>query len=192
MVQDPSPNAFATGRNPEHGVVAVNTGLLDVLNPREVEGVVAHEIAHIKHRDTLTMAIVAALAGVVGMLASMLRWAAIFGGSRDGDSNPVGALAAMIVAPFVAMMLQMGVSRVREYEADRLGADIAGNPDGLASALEKLHLGIQQRPSQVMPSQASHLCIANPFGVGGLASLFSTHPPMQERVRRLRAMRVQN
>lgn len=191
VVPDPSPNAFATGRNPEHGVVAVNQGLLDILDQEEVEGVIAHEIGHIKHRDTLTMAIVATVAGAVMMIANMLQFAAFFGGMRSDDEdggNPIGMLAAALLAPFAATLIQMGISRAREYEADRLGAEIAGTGRGLRDALVKLHQGVQAVPGHT-PPQAAHLNIVNPFtGLGGMAALFSTHPPVEERVRRLDAM----
>lgn len=187
VVDDPSPNAFATGRSPEHGVVAVNTGLMQILDRPEVEGVIAHELAHIRHRDTLTMAMVATVAGAVMMLASFARFAAFFGGSDEEGSNPLALLVVALVAPLAAMLIQMGISRAREYEADRLGAEIAGSPSGLANALLKLERGVEAIPSHT-PPQAAHLCIINPLRGGGLASLFSTHPPVAERVRRLRAM----
>lgn len=193
IVQDPSPNAFATGRSPEKGVVAVNSGLLNLLNEREVEGVVAHEIAHIKHRDTLTMAIVATIAGAIMNLAHFAQFAAIFGVGRSDDgegSNPLVLLLVAVFAPMAAMMVQFGISRAREYEADALGAQIAGSPDGLANALLKLHRGTELVPSRTASPQMAHLCIVNPFaGVGGIARLFSTHPPVEERVKRLQAMR---
>lgn len=188
IVPDPSPNAFATGRNPEHGVVAVNQGLLHLLDRREVEGVVAHELAHIKHRDTLTMAIVATLAGAIGVLGIILRFGALFAGGRDGE-NPLGVLAVAILAPVMAMLVQMGVSRMREYEADRMAAEITGDPGGLSSALLKLHNGVVREPGSIAP-EAAHMCIVNPFaGLRGISSLFSTHPPVEERVRRLEAIR---
>lgn len=184
VVNDPSPNAFATGRSPEHGVVAVNTGLLQLLDQSEVEGVVAHELAHIKHRDTLTMAVVASVAGAIMMIASFARFAAIFGGGDEDGPNPLVLLFMAIVAPLAAMLVQMGISRAREYEADKLGAEIAGSPHGLASALRKLERGVEAIPAHT-PMQAAHLCIVNPLSGGGIASLFSTHPPVAERVRRL-------
>jgi heat shock protein HtpX len=188
VVPDPSPNAFATGRNPQNGVVAVNQGLLDLLDRREVEGVVAHEIAHIKHRDTLTMAIVATLAGAIGMIAHMLQFATFLGGSDDEGQSPLGALAMALIAPLMAMMIQMGVSRMREYEADRTAALLTGDAGGLRNALLKLHAGVQQVPGHIAP-EAAHMCIVNPFaGLQGLANLFSTHPPVTERVRRLEAI----
>lgn len=192
LVEDPSPNAFATGRNPEHGVVAVNTGLMNLLNEDEVRGVVAHEMAHIKHRDTLTMAIVATVAGAIMMLANFARFAAFFGGGNNSDDeggNPLVMLLVALLAPIAAMMVQMGISRAREYEADALGARIAGTPRGLANALLKLERGAELVPSHTMSPSAAHLCIVNPFaGLGGIRHLFSTHPPVGERVRRLREM----
>ncbi|MBS1712822.1 MAG: zinc metalloprotease HtpX [Armatimonadetes bacterium] len=189
VVPDRSPNAFATGRNPANGVVAVNQGLLDILDRTEVEGVIAHEIAHIKHRDTLTMAVVATVAGAVMVIADIMRFSAFFGFGRDDDeANPVAMLAMAFVAPIAAMLIQMGVSRAREYEADRLGAELAGTGRGLQNALMKLHNGVLQEPGH-MPAQAAHLCIVNPFsGLKGLVSLFSTHPPVDERIRRLEAL----
>ncbi|MBS1706957.1 MAG: zinc metalloprotease HtpX [Armatimonadetes bacterium] len=188
VVPDMSPNAFATGRNPQHGVVAVNQGLLNILDEREVEGVIAHEIAHIKHRDTLTSTIVATLAGAISALANMAMFASMFGGSRsdDGDSNPLVALLAMLFAPIAAMMIQFAVSRTREFQADATAAKLVGSPVGLQRALHKLHAGVMQRPGNMPPSSA-HMCIVNPFaGVGsGLMKLFSTHPPVEERIQRL-------
>lgn len=189
IVPDPSPNAFATGRNPENGVVAVNEGLLTLLDRREVEGVVAHEIAHIKHRDTLTMAIVATLAGAISVLGMILRFGAMFAGGNDREGgSPLGALAVALVAPLMAMLVQMGVSRMREYEADRFAAEVTADPGGLRNALLKLHDGVAREPGHI-PAQAAHMCIVNPFaGLQGVTNLFSTHPPVAERVRRLDAM----
>jgi heat shock protein HtpX len=190
VVDDPSPNAFATGRNPAHAAVAVNSGLLNLLDHAEVEGVVAHELAHIKHRDTLTMAIVASIAGAIMVLANFARFAAIFGGRDDGEGgNPLILLLVSIFAPLAALMVQMGVSRAREYEADRYGAEVAGNPHGLANALAKLEQGVHMRPDEQAAPQMAHMYIVHPFaGLGGIANLFRTHPPTQERIRRLRAM----
>lgn len=189
IVPDPSPNAFATGRDPQHAVVAVNEGLLDLLDRSEVEGVIAHELAHVKHRDTLTMAMVATLAGAISSIGMIVRWGFILGTGRNDRENPLGMLFAALVAPLAAMLIQLGISRAREYEADREGAIIAGNPMGLRNALLKLDRGVHVIPGQ-MPQNAAHMCIVNPFaGLGGLASLFSTHPPIEERVRRLEQMR---
>lgn len=185
VIDDPSPNAFATGRSPKHAAVAVNTGLLDLLDRSEVEGVIAHELAHIKNRDTLTMTMVACLAGAISMIANFAQISALFGGgSNDEDANPIGLLLMAMVAPIAAMLIQLGISRAREYEADRIGADIAGTPAGLANALLKLERGNDAIPAHAQPSVAP-LYIVNPLRGGGLAALFSTHPPIQERVRRL-------
>jgi heat shock protein HtpX len=194
VVNDPQPNAFATGRSPAHAAVAVNTGLVDILGAKEVEGVIAHEIAHIKHRDTLTMAIVATIAGAIMMLATFARFAAIFGGGHsdeEGGSNILVLLLLAIIAPLAAMMIQMGVSRAREYEADAMGAKLAGSPVGLAGALQKLERGAQAIPNHHMPPQAAHMCIVNPLRGQAFANLFSTHPPIEERVKRLMAMEQQ-
>lgn len=187
IVNDPSPNAFATGRNPQRGVVAVNTGLLQILDRQEVEGVIAHEIAHIRHRDTLTMAIVASVAGAVMVIADFMRIFAIFGGSEDGP-NPIVLILTSLIAPFAAILIQMGISRAREYEADRLGAELAGTPRGLASALEKLERGAQIIPTQTASPAASHMYIVHPFAGGGIMNLFRTHPQTQDRIRRLMAL----
>ena len=190
VVDDPSPNAFATGRSPAHAAVAVNTGLLRILDQPEVEGVVAHELAHIRHRDTLTMAIVATIAGAIMMLAQFAQFAAIFGMGRSDDGeggNPLVLLLVAMVAPLAAVAVQMGISRAREFEADRMGAEIAGSPQGLAGALAKLENGVHRLPGHT-PPQAAHLCIVNPFGgLSGLTNLFRSHPPTEERIRRLMA-----
>ncbi|MBL8088183.1 MAG: zinc metalloprotease HtpX [Chthonomonas sp.] len=192
LVPDASPNAFATGRNPANGVVAVNQGLLDILNREEVEGVIAHEIAHIKHRDTLTSAIVATMAGAISSIANMAMFASMFGGGNNDEEggNPLVGLLLMIVAPLSAMLIQLGISRAREYEADKTAAQLVGSGRGLQNALIKLHKGVNAMPGHMSPT-AAHMCIVNPFGslTRGMASLFSTHPPMEERVRRLEALR---
>ncbi|HVL37867.1 MAG TPA: zinc metalloprotease HtpX [Fimbriimonadaceae bacterium] len=192
VVDDPSPNAFATGRNPAHGAVAVNTGLLNILDRPEVEGVVAHEIAHIKHRDTLTMTVVATIAGAIMMLAQFAQFAAIFGGGHSDEEgrggNPLVLLLVALVAPIAAMIVQMAISRAREYEADRLGAELAGTPRGLANALLKLDKGAAMIPTHSQQPQTAHLCIVNPLRGAAFSSLFSTHPPVEERVRRLMAL----
>ncbi len=187
-------NAFATGRSPQHAAVAVTEGLLRHLRSEEVEGVLAHEIAHVKHRDTLISTVAATLAGVVMMLANMLRWAAIFGGirreDRDDDGGGLAGLLVMtIVAPLAAMLIQLAISRSREFDADRAGAQLAGSPFGLAAALEKLAYASERMPLPAQP-QTAHLFIVNPLSGGGLTRLFSTHPPIEERIRRLRAMAV--
>lgn len=190
------PNAFATGRGPSHAAVAVTEGLLHLLSRSELEGVLAHEMAHIKNRDVLIGTIAASLAGAITMLANMLQWGLIFGGLRGDDEEGgggiaglVGSLVMIIVAPIAAMLIQMAISRSREYEADATGARIAGLPDGLANALLKLERGVRQIPMQVNPA-TSHLFIINPLSGETLARLFSTHPPIEERVKRLKGMRV--
>jgi heat shock protein HtpX len=196
IIDDPQPNAFATGRSPQNAAVAVNTGLLSLLSKSEIEGVIAHELAHVKHRDTLTMTIVATLAGAFMMLVDIARWGAIFGGghSDDDEGMSLPALIAMsIVGPIAAMMIQSAVSRAREFEADKMAAHLTGSPDGLIGALSKLERGAQAIPNHAMSPQTAHLCIVNPFaGMGGtLLSLFSTHPPMEKRIAALAALRGQ-
>ncbi|WP_066636269.1 zinc metalloprotease HtpX [Desulfolucanica intricata] len=185
------PNAFATGRNPSHSAVAVTEGIMRLLNRSEVEGVLAHELAHIKNRDVLIGTIAAALAGAISMMANAFQWAAIFGMGRDDDEEGgglVGGLIMAIIAPIAAMIIQMAISRSREYMADATGARIAGSPEGLANALLKLESGAHRIPMQVNPA-TSHLFIVNPLSGASIAKLFSTHPPIQDRVERLRHMR---
>lgn len=185
------PNAFATGRSHKKAVVCVTAGLLKLVDRRELEGVVAHELAHIKHYHMLVSTIAATMAGAVAMLASVARWGAILGGGRDGDRNPIVLIALSIIAPLAAVIVQMGISRVNEFQADRTGAEIAGSPDGLASALQRLESYAQRIPMQVNPAGAQ-LAIVNPLaGVRGQAftKLFRTHPPTEERVAKLREMR---
>ncbi|MCS6918667.1 MAG: zinc metalloprotease HtpX [Fimbriimonadales bacterium] len=189
LVPDMQPNAFATGRNPQNGVVAVTQGLLQMMNYEEVKGVIAHELAHIKNRDTLIMAVAATIAGAISMLANMFYYATLFFGSRDEDApNPLAALALAIVAPFAAMIVQLAISRAREYEADKTGAEIAGTPIGLANALRKLEAAAQRIPNAHAQPATAHMYIVNPLRGGGIMALFSTHPPVQERIRRLEAM----
>lgn len=187
-IPQPTPNAFATGRNPENAVVAVTDGIRSLLTTEELSGVIAHELAHIGHRDILISSIAATLAGAIMMLASMARWALIFGGGRDRDNNPFGALLMAILAPIAAIIIQMAVSRSREYQADKTGARIAGNPDSLASALEKLTMASKRVPMASSPA-TSHMFIVKPFSGRGMLSLFSTHPPVEKRVARLREMK---
>jgi len=189
MDQD-QPNAFATGRNPEHGAVAVTTGIMRILSREELEGVIAHELAHIKHRDILVSTVAATIAGAISYLAQMAQWAMIFGGRRDDEGegrNPFAALVMMIVGPIAAMMVQMAISRSREYGADAGGAKISGNPLHLAGALRKLQTASQKIPMDANPA-TSHMFIVNPLSGGGIARLFSTHPPMEERIARLQSM----
>lgn len=187
------PNAFATGRNPSHSAVAVTEGILHLLSPSELEGVLAHELAHIKNRDVLVGTIAAALAGAITMMANMLQWAAIFGMGRGDDEEEgggmVGGLVMAFIAPIAATIIQLAISRSREYMADATGARIAGSPAGLANALLKLESGAHRIPMQVNPA-ASHLFIVNPLSGTSLVRLFSTHPPIQDRVDRLRRMRL--
>ena len=191
VIHEDQPNAFATGRGPGNAAVAVNSGLIDLMTEQQVAGVVAHELAHIKHRDTLVMSVAATLSGAIGMLAH-------FGGmfsmrGRDGQrgSNPIAAIAVMILGPIAAALVQMAISRAREYEADREGAEIAGDPEWLAGGLERLETYSQRavnEGAEANPATA-HMFIVNPLSAGGLRGLFTTHPPTSERVARLRAMR---
>jgi len=189
VVDDPTPNAFATGRNPEHAAVAVTTGIMHALNREELEGVVAHELAHIQNRDILISSIAAVMAGAISYLATMAQWSMIFGGHRDdeGGGNPITAIAMMIIAPLAASMIQMAISRSREYIADATGAQICGQPKALASALYKLSTRNQEHPMDVNPASAQ-MYIVNPLSGSSMAKLFSTHPPMEERINRLMAM----
>lgn len=191
LIPGDQPNAFATGRNPEHAAVAVTEGILRTLSRDELRGVLAHELAHVKNRDILVASIAATFAGAISMLANMAQWAFVFGGVRNSDSeeggHPIAALLAMIVAPIAALLIQMAVSRSREFLADEGGASIAGNPLSLANALRKLEMKAAQIPMQASPATA-HLFIINPLTAGGIAKLFSTHPPVEERIARLEAM----
>ena len=193
IIPDSSPNAFATGRNPANGVVAFTQGILDLLSEDELEGVTAHELAHIKNRDILTQTIAATIAGAMGMLASMAQWGAIFGGMgrsddrEGGGGNIIGLLVMAIVAPIAAMFVQMAISRAREYAADATGAQISAKPLSLANALRKLHAGVVRRPMDANPATA-HMFIINPFSGRSMKNLFSTHPPVEERIARLEAM----
>jgi heat shock protein HtpX len=192
LIAGDTPNAFATGRNPEHAAVAVTEGIMRMLDDEELEGVLAHELSHVKNRDTLTMTIAATLAGVITYLAHMAQWAAIFGGGRRDDEegsggSALGGIAMAILAPIAAMLIQMAISRAREFQADASGAQLAGRPWGLAKALEKLEMAARMEPMQASPATA-HLFIVNPLRGDGLMTLFSTHPPTQERIARLRAM----
>jgi heat shock protein HtpX len=191
LIPSAQPNAFATGRSPDHAVVAVTEGLVAHLPPDQVRGVLAHEFAHIKNRDVLVSTIAAMVAGAISAIANVLQLSWLFGGSEEDDSplGAVGALAAVIVAPLAAMLLQLGVSRQREYLADATGAEILGDSRPLADALATLERGTQLIPMQVNPATAS-LYVANPLPRTGLATLFMTHPPTAERIRRLRALDV--
>jgi len=191
IIPDDSPNAFATGRNPEHAAVAATEGIMRLLTPMELKGVLAHEIGHVRNRDILIQTIAATMAGAIMILADMARFGAIFGmGGRDNEEGPgiIGVLVMSIIAPIAAMLIQMAISRSREYLADETGAHLAHNPESLARALEKLSLGVQRAPMDASPATA-HMFIVNPLTGSSLMNLFSTHPPIEERVARLRAMR---
>jgi len=193
LIPSETPNAFATGRNPQHAAVAVTEGIMRLLDEQELEGVLAHELAHVKNRDVLISTIAATLAGAITYLAHMAQWAAIFGGARrdDGEEggNAFGAILMAILAPVAAMLIQLAVSRAREYQADATGARLAGQPWGLSKALEKLHTASQIVPMDASPATA-HLFIVNPLTGGSWLTLFSTHPPIEERIARLRAIRA--
>jgi len=192
IIPGETPNAFATGRDYDHAVVAVTEGLLRILNREELEGVLAHELTHVKNRDILIGSIAATIGGAVVMLANMAQWAAIFGFGRSDDAEQgggiLGLLAMAILAPIAAMIIQMAISRSREYLADDGGASVSGKPYALASALEKLSRAAKVKPMQANPSTA-HMFIVNPLTGRSLANLFSTHPPIEKRIERLRAMR---
>ncbi len=194
IIPQDTPNAFATGRNPDHAVVAVTEGLLKLMNRAELEGVLAHELGHVKNRDILIGTVAATMAGAVMMLASMARWSAILGGGshsdEEGGLGGIGLIVMSILAPIGAMIIQMAVSRSREYLADSTGAAIAGRPDGLASALEKLGTYSRRIPMDANP-QTAHMFIVNPLSGGSFRNLFSTHPPIEERVARLSGTRPQ-
>ena len=194
LIPDDSPNAFATGRNPQHAAVAVTEGILRIMSEDELRGVLAHELSHVKNRDTLIMTIAATLAGAITYLAQMAQWAAIFGGGRRSDEEGggggvIGMLLMAILAPFAAMLVQMAISRSREYEADASGAHLCHRASGLEHALAKLDVASRQEPLNATPATA-HLFIVNPLTGGGFATLFSTHPPVEERIARLRAMKL--
>jgi heat shock protein HtpX len=189
VIPDASPNAFATGRNPEHAAVAATQGILQVLNDTELEGVIAHELTHVKHRDILISSVAATIAATIMMAARMAMYAGMFGGfggrdDRDRGSNPIALLAMMILAPLAAALIQMAISRSREFAADAGGAKIAGNPYGLVDALKKIDAISKRVPRDANPATA-HMFIIQPFSAGGLASLFSSHPPTEARVRAL-------
>lgn len=194
MVPSETPNAFATGRNPQHAVVAVTEGIMRILDEEELEGVLAHELSHVKNRDVLISTIAATLAGAITYLAHMAQWAAMFGGrgrdDEEGGSNPIAMILLAILAPIAAMLVQMAVSRSREFQADATGAQVAGKPWGLAKALEKLQMANEAVPMADATPATAHLFIVNPLSGQTLARLFSTHPPLEERIARLRAMRV--
>jgi len=190
IMENESPNAFATGRNPEHGVVAVTTGIMRILNREELEGVLAHELSHIKHRDILIQSVAATLAGAITMIANLARFTAFFGGgsSDDNRSNIFSVIIFSIIAAFAAIIIQLAISRSREYLADDGGAKLSGNPLLLANALRKLQTGVARRPMENANPSTAPLFIVNPFSAKGMMALFSTHPPMEERIKRLEDM----
>jgi len=197
MIDSDSPNAFATGRDPSHAAIAVTTGIVSILSKDELEAVLSHELGHVRNRDTLIMTVTATVAGAITMIAQMAQWALIFGGfgGRDDDrGGGIGDLAVgllmIILAPIAATIIQLAISRAREFEADATGARLSGHPLELANALEKLEATVKVRPMQV-PEAAAHLFIVNPLGGGGWVNLFRTHPTTEERVARLRAMAYQ-
>ena len=188
IMNNPSPNAFATGRNPEHSAVAVTTGILSILNKDELEGVISHELTHVKHRDILVGTIAATLVGTITFIARMAGWAAMFGGSSRSSNdrdNVIGDLALMILAPIAALLIQMAISRSREYMADEGGAQISGKPLALASALNKLSRAKEAIPMANAGTASAHMFIVNPLKGRSLMKLFSTHPPIEERIKRL-------
>ncbi len=194
IIPEASPNAFATGRNPDHAVVAVTEGLLKLMDREELKGVLAHEMAHVRNRDILIGSIAATMAGAIMILASMARWTAFLGGGSDDEEGGLGAIGLIvmsILAPLAAMLIQMAISRSREYQADATGAGFAGHSEGLARALEKLGAYSRKVPLQAKPSTA-HMFIVNPLSAGSLVRLFSTHPPLEERVARLRGAKRDN
>ncbi len=191
---DPSPNAFATGRNPSHAAICVNDGLLRILDEEELYGVLAHEFGHVRNRDILISSVVAVLAGTITLIANVAQWGLMFGGYGGRDDRQQGAgsaivgLLMIIVAPIAALLIQLAISRSREYQADRTGAEFSGDPLALASALRKLERASQAIPSQTAQPAFAHLYIVNPLSGGTFAGLFSTHPPIEERIRRLEEM----
>jgi heat shock protein HtpX len=193
VIPSDSPNAFATGRNPKHAAVAATRGILRMLTREELEGVMAHELGHVRNRDILIGTIAAAIAGAISLLANMAQWAMIFGGfggrrnDDEGSGGVIGGILMIILAPIAALLIQMAISRSREYQADATGASICGNPLWLATALRKLEVGSQRVPLDANPATA-HMFIVNPLRGGGLKNLFSTHPPLEDRIARLESM----
>ncbi|MCX8083043.1 MAG: zinc metalloprotease HtpX [bacterium] len=195
IIPSATPNAFATGRDPDHSAVAVTSGIMDILNENELKGVLAHELGHIKNRDILIATVAATIAGAITLLARMLQWAAFLGGGRDDRREGniftlVAMLAFAILAPIAAMIVQMAISRGREYMADEEGAKLAGNPLYLANALRKLAAGVRMRPMNNANPSTAHMFIVSPFSGRSLLTLFSTHPPIEERIKRLESMVV--
>lgn len=188
IIPSDSPNAFATGRNPNNAAVAVTKGIMQLLNKNELKGVIAHEVAHIKNRDILIQTVAATIAGIISYIASMARWAAIFGGGRDRDNNVVQLLVLMVLTPIIATIIQLAISRSREYLADESAAKTLHSGLGLASALEKLDAGIKHNPLRLGNATTSSLFIANPFTAQSIFNVFSTHPPIDERIKKLKNM----
>lgn len=191
IIPENAPNAFATGRNPSHSVVAFTEGIMRLLGRDELRGVIAHELAHIKNRDILVCSVAAAIAGAISYIAYMAQWAAFFGGGNDRRGGMIGLLAMAIIAPLAALLVQMAISRTREYRADKTGAEICQNPLSLSSALAKLHSAASRVPLRVneqVAESTAHMMIVSPMFGGGFAKLFSTHPPVEERITRLEAM----
>ncbi len=188
VIPTQNPNAFATGRNPQHAAVAATEGLLSMLNDEELEGVMAHELAHIRNRDILVSTIVATMAGTITLLARMAMFASFAGGRDRNHSSPAGEILLLILAPIAAMLIQFAVSRSREFLADEGGAQISGKPHGLAGALRKLHTAAERIPLEAAKPNTAHLFIVNPLSAGGVMKLFSTHPPVEERIARLEQM----
>jgi len=186
LIPTQAPNAFATGRNPDNAVVAVTEGIMSILSADELQGVLAHEIGHVKNRDILIQSVAGVLAGVIMLVANIIKWGAIFGMGRDSEEggNPLVAIGLAIIAPIAAMLIQMSISRSREYLADRTGAELAGEPRHLAGALQKLNDSTKRAPMREGNPATAHMFIVNPFA-GGMANLFSTHPPVEDRIRRL-------
>ena len=190
IVQSANPNAFATGRNPNHAAVAVTTGIMDLLNEGELKGVIAHEISHIKNRDVLIATIAATVAGVISYVGFFARWGAIFGGGDRDGNNIVSFLILGILTPIIAFIVQMAISRTREYMADASAAKMLHNSSGLVSALEKLHSGVRDHPLKFGNKAGASLFIVNPFSLKGMISWFSTHPPMEKRISKLKGLSV--
>jgi len=188
LINDPTPNAFATGRSPKKAAVAATTGILQGLSNDELAGVMAHELAHVKNRDTLISTIAATLVGSISYIAHMAGWAFMFGRSDDREGGGIGGLVLLILSPILAMLIQMAISRSREFAADKGGAEISGNPLGLASALQKISRGNQMKPVFHSDPATAHMFIINPLAGGGISKLFSTHPSTEERIKRLQAM----
>ncbi len=190
VIPSASPNAFATGRNPSHAAVAVTEGILETLDRRELRAVLAHELSHVKNRDVLIATVAAAVAGLISAVGSMIRWGFLLAGGRGDErrDSPIGDLAIALLAPIVSLILQLAISRSREYGADWTGGVLSEDPEALASALERIHTGAHIRPYEYAGPATAHLFIVNPFTSGWLASLLSTHPPMEKRIERLRAL----